>query len=344
MATAMAAIRMTGAGGASGGNPKTAAALKSFGSFAQTGIMPHNAMTTDNDPKGGFLVPEEVGSTIADLQRNFSPMRRLATVRSTTSDSYEQLVNIGGGTAAWVGEKQARPETEGVTLVAINIPSHEIYANPSASQKLLDDSAFNVANLLSNSIAQDFETKEGAAFITGDGIMQPKGILSVPIVATADDTRAFGSFQYIASGVAAALTDGTHNGADALIDLTYALKAGYRSNARWLMNSATAAVVRKFKDEEGRYIWQQSIAAGQPSTLNGYPVEFDENMQDIGANSYPIAFGDFAKGYMITDRVGVRVLRDPFTNKPFVMFYTTKRVGGSPIDTNAIKFLKVAAS
>lgn len=347
----LASFRLNGFGGG-GQTADSKKAMNAFGSFVKTGqteamdaMRPQNASTTDNDPSGGYLVPKEIGETIVRRQVDFSPMRRLAFVRPVNSDSYEQLINAGGGTAQWVGERESRPETAGPNWKALNFVAHEIYANPSVSQKLLDDSAFNIASEVTQAIAEDFDEKEGASFISGDGILKPRGFLSYPTpVTTTDATRAFGTLQYVPTGVAAALSDMSHNGGDALIDVVYSLRAGYRTNASWLMNSATAGTVRKFKDLEGRYLWQDSLAAGQPPSLCGYPVAFDENMQDVGANAFPIAFGDWKRGYMITDRIGVRILRDPYSSKPFVMFYATKRVGGGLLHSDAIKLLKVAAT
>ncbi|MDP1868452.1 MAG: phage major capsid protein [Bradyrhizobium sp.] len=350
IAAQMAAFRLGGGLGEDPANTKKA--MNAFGGYVKTGqtdamdaLRPQNAATTDNDPSGGYLVPKEIGDTIVRRQIEFSPMRRLAMVRPVNSDSFEQLINAGGGTAAWVGERQARPETDSPNYIALTFVAHEIYANPSVSQKLLDDSAFNIASEVTQAIAEDFDEKEGASFVTGDGVLKPRGFLSYDTpVTTADATRAFGTLQYVPSGVAGALTDGSNNGGDALITVVYKLKAGYRRNAIWLMNSATAGTVRKFKDLEGRYLWQDALAQGQPPTLCGYPVEFDENMPDVGANAFPIAFGDWKRGYMIIDRIGVRILRDPYTNKPFVMFYATKRVGGGLLHSDAIKLLKVATT
>ena len=348
----VAALRVGGGGAGAPDAAATRKALNAFGEFVQTGkpdamngLRPQAAASTDSNPDGGYLVPKEVGESIIHRQLDFSPMRRLATVRPVNSDSFEQLINVGGGTAEWVGERQARPETDNPQWRALTFVAHEIYANPSVSQKLLDDSAFNVGSEVTTALSEDFDQKEGAAFISGDGVLKPRGFLSYGTpVTTADATRAFGVLQYVPSGVAAALSDGSHNGGDKLMDVVYKLRAGYRRNATWLMNSATAGIVRKLKDGEDRYLWQAPLALGQPPSLLGYPVEFDENMPDIGAGAFPIAFGDWKRGYMITDRVGVRILRDPFTNKPFVMFYATKRVGGGLLHSDAIKLLKIAAT
>ena len=355
IASKIAAMQMGGASGFGDQNPlETRKALSAFGQFVKSGkpdamqaMMPRADMTTDSDPNGGYTVPKEVGRAIITRQLDFSPMRRLASVVQTRSDVFEQLMQAAGGTSGWVGEKEARPKTDAATLRALQFPAHEIYANPAVSQKLLDDSEFDVANFVTTTIAEDFDLKEGAAFITGDGVAKPRGFLSYGTpVTTTDATRSFGVLQYVPSGVAAALSDSTHSGGDALTDVVYALRAGYRRNATWLMNSKTAGVVRKFTTlgDEKAYIWQPGIAAGQPPSLLGYPVEFDENMPDIGAGEFPIAFGDWKRGYLINDRTGVRILRDPFTNKPFVMFYTTKRVGGGLLDSNAIKLVKVSAT
>lgn len=328
------------------------AALKAFASFVTTGnpeamraIMPQAAgMSTDDDPRGGYAVPTEIGSEIIARQLDISPMRRLATVRQSRTGTYEQLMNAGGGGSDWVGERQARPETDPTQLRQLTFTAHEIYANPAVTQNLLDDSTFDIAGFVTTSIAEDFDVKEGTSFITGDGVLKPRGFLEYDKVTTADATRPFGKLQYVPSGVAGALSDTNNNGADALTDMVYKLRAGYRRNATWLMNSLTASAVRKLKDGTGRYLWQEPISAGQPPVLLGYPVETDEGMPDIGANEYPVAFGDWKRGYLILDRIGVRVLRDPFTNKPYVHFYTTKRVGGGLLHSDAIKLLKIATT
>lgn len=351
---AQAAAHRVGSSSARSRSGPSAAALSAFGQFAKNGnveamkgFLPQAAVsgTTDSDPNGGALVPDEVSTTIIARQINGSPMRRLASLRVTKAASYKQLVNVGGGTAEWVGEKQARPQTDINQYKEITITPMEVYANPAVSQTLLDDANFDVANEVSGEIAKDFDLKEGAAWVSGDGVNKPRGFLAYATpVTTGDSTRAFGTLQYFPSGVAAALSDGSHNGGDALLDVVYGLKGDYRKNATWVMNSTTVGVVRKLKDLEGRYLWQPPISAGQPATLLGYPLETDENMPDIGAGNFPIAFGDWKAGYMIVDRVGMRVLRDPYTNKPYVHFYTTKRVGGGLLHSNAIKLLKIAAT
>jgi HK97 family phage major capsid protein len=214
----------------------------------------------------------------------------------------------------------------------------EIYANPAATQKMLDDAVFDVAGWLAQEIAREFDAQEGASFVTGDGINKPQGFLSFPTAATADGTRDFGTLQYL-EAVAK-----TYLQADELLNVVYELKAAHRTGAAWLLNRRTLAHVRKLKDGDGQYVWTAGLLAGQPSMLLGYPVYECEDMPSIAAGAFPVAFGNFLNGYTICDRVGIRVLRDPYSAKPYVQFYTTKRVGGMLTDSEAIKLIKMAAS
>ena len=300
------------------------------------------SMSVQDDPAGGYLVPTEISRTIINLQRDVSPMRRLAQVAAVSGAEYAQPINKHGTAGGWVTEKHARPRTDASDLSLLRVPSNELYAEPAVTQKLIDDATFDIAGWVTSEIALRFSELEGSSYITGSGVEQPLGLLSVPIVKIKDDARPFGSFEYKPTGAAGAFN--ASGPADALIDLIYGLKVGYRPNASWLMNSTTTAVVSKLKDGQGNYLWNQSRDKGQPSTLLGYPVENDEGMPDIGANSMSIAFGDFKRGYLIVDRFDIRILRDPYTAKPFVLFYATKRVGGAPLDTQAIKFMKFATT
>ncbi len=328
-------------------NVSNTRALSNLGEFARSGsvealtrgLTVQAAMSVGSDPDGGYTVPQELSQELFRVQRDNNPFRRLARVVSTKATDYDQPISIGGTGTGWVGETAARPETNTPTLANINIPSGEIYANPAITQKMLDDSAFNIGEFITEEISAEFDAQEMTAFVSGNGTNKPAGFLTGTITNESDSARAFGTLQYVASGAAAAVSD-----ADKLIDLVYALRTRYRQNGAWLMNSTTAATIRKMKDGDGNYLWQRALVAGQPESLLGYPVETVEAMPDIAADAYPIAFGDWQRGYTITDRVGVRILRDPFTNKPYVHFYTTKRVGGKVIDSNAIKLLKVAAS
>ena len=295
------------------------------------------SLKSGSDPDGGYTVPEHMESTIDRVVGTVSAMRRLATVMSISTDTYKKLVSQGGATSGWVGETGARAETTTPTLKEIAINTKELYAMPAATQTLLDDSAVDIAAWLANEVAVEFAEEEGESFILGNGVEQPKGITAYGTVANA--SYAWGSIGYIASGAAATFPD-----ADKLISLQHALKSTYRNGAAWLMSDATLEHCRKFKDGDGNYLWRPGLEAGAPSTLLGKPVETDDNMPSIGANTYPIAFADFRRAYRIIDRVGIRVLRDPFTSKPYILYYTTKRVGGGVVMYEAIKFLKIAAS
>lgn len=300
------------------------------------------ALKSDSDTDGGYTVPTEMESTIDRVLGTVSAIRSISRVVNISSNSYKKLVNQGGASYGWVGERGSRSETNTPTLSQLEFVAMELYANPAATQNLLDDSVVDIAAWLADEVSIVFAEQEGAAFVSGDGVMKPRGFTDYTKVANA--SYAWGKIGYIASGVAAALTDASNNGIDALISTAYALKQGYRQNARWVMNRATQGAIRKLKDSNGQYLWQQPVQLGQPASLLGYPITDDDNMADIGAGAYPIAFGDFQRGYLIVDRQGIRVLRDPFTNKPYVHFYTTKRVGGGVQNFEAIKLLKIAAS
>lgn len=302
------------------------------------------ALSTDSDPDGGYTVPKEMAGVIDRILGTVSAMRGIATVISISTKSYEKLINMGGAASGWVGESEARPTTAGPTLRKLEFPVMEIYANPNATQSVLDDSAIDIGQWLGNEVATTFAEQEGAAFVTGNGVNKPRGILAYDTVANA--SYAWGKIGFVATGVAANIFDATHNGVDALLDLVYGLKQGYRTNARFIMNRSVQGAVRKLKTigDTETYLWQPPVQAGQPATLLGYPITDDDNMNDIGANAFPIAFGDFRRGYLIIDRTGIRVLRDPYTNKPYVQFYTTKRVGGGVQNFEAFKLLKCASS
>ncbi|SLN36636.1 Phage capsid family protein [Aquimixticola soesokkakensis] len=300
------------------------------------------SLTTESNPDGGYLVPEEMATTIDRVAGTVSVMRELASVMSISSGTYKKLVNMGGAGAGWVGEKQARTETDTPTLRELIFNVMELYANPAATQMMLDDARVDIAEWLGSEVAITFAEQEGAAFVAGDGVLKPRGLLSYTNVANA--SYAWGKLGYTPTGVASALTDATHNGADAMIELYYSLKEQYRNGATWLTSDVVAGTMRKFKDGDGTYLWGNPTAAGETPTFLGKPVRTDDNMQAVGAGKFPTAFGNFKRGYLIVDRFGIRVLRDPYTNKPYVHFYTTKRVGGGVQNFEAIKLLKVAAS
>jgi HK97 family phage major capsid protein len=245
-------------------------------------------------------------------------------------------------TSGWVGEEGARAETEAPGFVEVAPPLGEIYANPAATQAMLDDAFFNVEEWLAEELAAEFASKEGAAFVTGDGTNKPKGFLSYGVATTGDVARAFGTLQVLETGVDGAFP--ASDPADKLIDLVYALRAPYRDKACFMMNTNVLAAVRKMKDSEGAYLWRPGMAAGDGATLLGYPIEEVAEMPDLAADSLSVAFGNFEQGYTVTDRMGTRILRDPFTNKPYVHFYTTKRVGGGVVNSEAIKLLRFSVN
>jgi len=288
----------------------------------------------------GALAPYETERFVERRLAQVSPMRSLATVRTVGAATFKKPVSTAGVVAGWVSETAARPETDPATLSLLEFPAAELYASPAATQALLDDSFINLDEWLASEIEDSFAAQETAAFVSGDGTNKPKGFLSYTTAANA--SAAWGQIGYVASGAAAgfAATDPV----EALMDLIYAPAAQYRPNAHFVMNRRTAARLRKFKTADGQYIWQPSQQAGQLPQLLGYPVQEIEAMPDVAAGALPIAFGDFARGYLIVDRAGLSVLRDPYSAKPYVLFYTTKRVGGGVQNFDALKVLKISAS
>lgn len=297
------------------------------------------SFSSASGPEGGFAVPQEIDGLIGATLRDISPIRAIATVVQTGSAGYRKLVTTGGTPSGWVSETAGRPETDTPDFNEIAPPTGELYANPAASQMMLDDAAFDVEAWLADEIAREFAQAEGAAFVSGSGVNQPRGFLNAAVTDENDDVRAFGALQYVASGAS-----GGFASEDALVDLVHTLRPAYRQGASFVMNSATLARIRKFKTEDGAFLWQPSLAQGQPATLLGYPVVEAEDMPDIAADSQAIAFGNFRAGYLIAERSATRILRDPFTNKPFVHFYATKRVGGQLMNSEAIKLMQFSAS
>ena len=291
-------------------------------------------ITTDAD--GGYAIPEELDREILTLMRNESPMRSVCSVRTIGGAQYKKLVSLGGTSSGWVDEDDPRPETNTPGLAAITPFMGEIYANPAATQQMLDDVFFDAEGWLQSEVATEFAEKESIAFLSGDGVKKPKGILAYTSVTTDDATRAFGQLQHMVAAGAAAVTG------DELITLIYMLKKSLRNGASWMMNGKSVSAVRKLKDSTGQYLWAPGLQSGQPSSLLGYGIAENEDMADIATGNASILFGNFKRGYLILDRIGIRVLRDPFTNKPYVHFYTTKRVGGMLVDSNAIKILQQA--
>ena len=321
-------------------------AKSAWSSYIRTGdgsalsALESKGLSSGVDAEGGYVAPAETESRIDRALAETSPFRNISTIRRIGAGAFKKPVSAGGAASGWAGETEARPETTAPLMELLDFPTGELYAMPAATQILLDDGVADVDQWLADEVRDVFAAQETAAFTTGNGTNKPKGILNYTNVA--DSTHTWGNVGYVATG-----TDGAFDGAapiDALIDLIYAPKPRYRPGASFMMNRRTVGALRKFKDADGNYIWQPAQSAGQPSSLLGYPLVEVEDMPDIAADSYSVAFGDFRRGYLIADRQGVRVLRDPYSAKPYVLFYTTKRVGGGIQDFNAIKLLKFAAS
>jgi HK97 family phage major capsid protein len=296
------------------------------------------SVNVGTEAQGGYVAPPELDRLIEQRLMASSPMRQIATVRQTSATVFRKPVSLGT-TSAWAAETGSRAETTAPQLDLLEFPAAELYAMPAATQTLLDDAYADVDEWLADEVEQSFSAQESTAFVTGDGSNKPKGFLSYDMIA--DASHAWDKIGFILSGGAGAFA--ASNPADKLIDLVYALKSQYRANARFVMNRRTVSAVRKLKDGDGNYLWRPG-AAGESASLLGYAVTEIEDMPDIAANSFSIGFGDFRRGYLIVDRQGARVLRDPYSLKPYVLFYTTKRVGGGVQNFDAIKVMKFAAS
>ena len=288
------------------------------------------ALNTGSDAQGGYVAPPELDRLIESRLLASSPMRAIASVRQTSAGTYRKPVSLGVG-AQWVGESDARSETSVADLSLLEFPAGELYAMPAATQTLLDDAYADIDAWLAGEVDTAFSVQESAAFITGDGSNKPRGLLNYPRAADSG-SRDWGQLGYVDGDFSQA------NAADQLIDLIHAPESAYRSNARFVMNRKTLAEVRRLKDSEGRYIWAPG-QAGSASTLMGYPITEIGDLPDIGDGQAAIAFGDFQRGYLIVDRQGAQVLRDPYSAKPYVLFYTTKRVGGGVQNFDAIKLM-----
>ncbi|WP_457935813.1 phage major capsid protein [Mesorhizobium sp. 10J20-29] len=294
------------------------------------------AMSYGSGPDGGYLVPDETEAAIGKRLATLSPIRSIASVRQVSSAVLKKPFSVSGPAVGWVAETAARPQTAANTLAELQFPTMELYAMPAATASLLDDAVVDLDQWISSEVEAAFAEQEGTAFVTGNGTNKPKGFLDYTRVAEA--SWVWGQIGYIATGVSGALP--ASNASDVLIDTVYALKAGYRQNATWVMNRKVQASIRKLKDADGNYLWQPPAAPGSRAMLMGFPLVEAEDMPNAAADATPIAFGDFSRGYLVVDRTGVRVLRDPYTAKPYVLFYTTKRVGGGVQDFDAIKLLK----
>lgn len=289
------------------------------------------ALSVGTDANGGYLVPNQMADLIVQIINESSPMRALATVETISSDSLDVIEDTVDFGAAWGDETTVRSaETSSPTLGRNTVDTFEMYAQPQATQKLIDDSSIDIEQWIARKVADKMARLEATAFIGGDGTTQPKGILTYAA------GTSFGQIEQKTTGSSATVT------ADSLVQLFYALKDEYARNASFLMHRTTVQAVRLLKEATtNQYLWQPGLAAGAPDTLLGVPVAMAADMPVPAASSLSIAIADFKRAYLIVDRIGIRTLRDPFTAKPFVKFYTTKRVGGKVVNTDAIKLLKL---
>lgn len=293
-------------------------------------------MSYGSNVDGGYVVPQTIEAEIGRRLAEISPIRAIASVRQVSGPTLRKPFTVTGPVASWAAETGSRTKTDSPVLDQLQFPTAELYAMPAATPSLLEDAVVNLDQWIVSEVETAFAEKEGDAFINGSGTNQPKGFLAYD--QEDDSTRSWGEIGTLDTGEDGAFA--ATSPADKLLDLIYALKAGYRQNAHWVMNRKTQAMIRKMKDSEGNYLWQPPTSAGARAMLLGFPLVEAEDMPDVSAGATPIAFGDFKRGYLIVDRAGVRVLRDPYSAKPYVLFYTTKRVGGGIQDFDAIKLLK----
>jgi len=298
------------------------------------------AMSAGSGPDGGYLVPTPAEREIVRRMATVSPIRQIASVVEISGHSLKRAFSHTGPAAGWVADTDPRPQSQNQQISDMTFPAMELYAMPAATQTLLDDSIVDIEQWIADEVSTVFAEQEGAAFVSGNGVNKPTGFLAYPTAQQAAWT--FGKIGYVTTGVSAGFAASAPS--DTLIDLVYALKAGYRQNARFVMNRKTQSSIRKFRTTTGEYIWEPPATLGAQATLMNFPVVEAEDMPDVAADSLSVAFGDFQRGYVVVDRVGVRVLRDPYSAKPYVLFYTTKRVGGGVQDFDAIKLLKFAVS
>jgi HK97 family phage major capsid protein len=304
------------------------------------------ALSVGEDASAGFTVLPTIETTMTEIAVLVSPVRSVANVSTISTDRVEFPVNKRGTNFGWSGETDPRTATQNSQIGKTEIPVHEMWAQPGATQSFLDDTYLDAENWIANEVAIAFSQGEGVSFVSGNGVKKPQGFLAYPVVA--DASWSWGNVGYVASGTSGGFTPPATGplvqGADVFADLVAALKYQYRQNARFAANRRTVAAMRKLKDLHANYLWVPGLAMGQKDSFYGYPLAEFEDMPDLAANSYSIAFADFKQFYRIVDRVGIRTLRDPFTNKPFVMFYTTKRVGGAIDNFEAGKLLKFGTS
>ena len=304
----------------------------------ETGLQAKGIAEDTTTTGGGWIAPPETEHAITLRIQHSSPMRDICGIQTISTPVYRKVFSTQGAASGWAAETAPRTETAAPTLTNLDVPCFDLYAVPAATQSLLNDALVNIDEWLARECEDAFALQETQAFISGTGVNQPKGLLTGTIVADANSLP-WGQIGYLPSGAAGVITT-----ADPIQDLIYAPRPWFRANGRFILNKKTTAMLRKIKDSTNDYIWAPPVDAGKPASLFGYPVTEVETMPDPAANSYSIAFGDFSRGYLIVDRAGINVLRDPFTAKPYVLFYTTKRVGGAVQLADAIKLLKFSAT
>lgn len=300
------------------------------------------AMLAGDDSQGGYLLPPSTIGRVVKKLFELSPIRQIASVQSISTAALEGLYDNDESSYGWVAETGARTTTTTPTLGKYRIEAFEMYADPKATQTLLDDSAVDVEAWLADKVADKFARVEGSAFINGTGVGQPRGFATYTMAATGDATRTWGQIEKVKSGASADFA--ASSPADKLFDLIQAFKTAYLQNAQWVTTREVIAKVRKFKEATtNAYMWQPGLAKGTPDTLLGYPIVIAQDMPALGAASASMALGDWKEAYQIVDRQGVRTLRDPYTDKPYVHFYSTKRVGGGVLNFEAVKFITFEA-
>lgn len=314
--------------------------------MGKDGITPDEAkaLSVGNSPAGGYFVEPFRAQTMVDKMYETSDLRALCQVQSISSNAYEEPIDRDEPTTGWVGEQSSRDETNTPETGMLIIPVHEQYALVKSTQNLLDDASVDVEAWLDRKVVDELGRQENTAFVTGNGVKQPRGFTSYTTAATADASRSFGTLEHLATGASGAFKtrSGDVNPVDDFVDLLHKFKKGYRKNLRWGSNRVTMGAVRKMKDGQGNFIVDQRLAAnGIVDTVLNYPWDEMPDMASYStAGALSVVLADWSRAYIIIDRSGVRQLRDPFTSKGYVKFYTYKRVGGGVRDSDAIKFIK----
>lgn len=329
--------------------PEVIEHTKAFDAWFKKGVGEHElaglqlkAVRTGVNPDGGYAVPEIVDTNIIRLGLEISPMRQDCKVVRVSTPEWSKLVDEGGTDSGWVGEESARTETETSKLTKIAPYIGEIYANPKATARSMEDMWFDPATWIAENVAERFASQEGAAFVSGNGVLKPKGFLAYPISLEVDGTRAYGTIQRLVTGVADAWATAPAAG-DVFIDTVQSLRPRHRNGCKWRCNALTVGDMRQFKDSNGDYMWRAGLQLGVPDTFLGYAITEDEEMPDVAADAYPVALANWQNAYTIVDIGSSTMLRDPYSDKPFVSFYTTKRVGGMVENTEAIKLIRIDA-